>query len=161
MSSISGIQYHILSLPGSLSAEPGHDTHTPKIKNWSKRNLFIFSYSNSIMNEFSITSFIIDNLFFSRQEMSVFCFLHFFLRAFSWSSQCTNARFFDLCISWRRIYIRKNVKICYRMKICYFEKIVFSLKHVILSFSTHMFLNMFQYKLWQKKFLSQVFEHHY
>ena len=49
--------------------------------------------------QFIITSFMIDNLLFSRLEISGFCFFHFLFKAFSWSSQWTNALFFDLCIS--------------------------------------------------------------
>lgn len=53
----------------------------------------------------------IDNLLFSRFEVSGFCFFHFLFKAFSWSSQCTSALFFDLCISWRRTYTEgKTVK---------------------------------------------------
>lgn len=66
----------------------------------------------------------IDNLLFSRLEISGFCFFHFLFKAFSWSSQCTNDLFFDLCISWRRIYTeKKTIKECVRNKEIAFQMV--------------------------------------
>lgn len=52
----------------------------------------------------ALTSRIRTNFLFSK-ESGAFCFFHFLFSAFSCSSSCASALFFDLCISWRRSYI--------------------------------------------------------
>ena len=85
--------------PKSIDMRGKRDTYFP-----------LFRFLTLWLIQFIITSFMTDNLLFSRLEISGFCFFHFLFKAFSWSSQWTNALFFDLCISWRRIYIEeKNI----------------------------------------------------
>lgn len=53
----------------------------------------------------ALTSRIRANFLFSKEsKSSCFCFFHFLFSAFSWSSRCASALFFDLCISRRRSY---------------------------------------------------------
>lgn len=59
--------------------------------------------------DLALTSRIRFNFLFSTESAaSWFCFFQFLFSAFSCSSRCASALFFDLCISWRRSFI--NVK---------------------------------------------------